>query len=223
MQGYYRPVGSMVFVIYFSLTLLLLDGTGGEVSAVGAQPTWPPCGEVGVLGGLDGAVALYDTPENRIIRLTLPAGRVVRVQGEAWHGGRRWCLVAPPEGAGAGWVPSHVLAALETTEPHFGAFRFCAGSVAAPAPLCGTRLPLPDDGLWLHWEYRALQPGDQLQRVLLVNQERYQSPLLIWSGAERGEALVNLLDHHPRLEPGIWTMQFLVNGKLIEEAQVEIR
>ncbi|MBA3531452.1 MAG: hypothetical protein H0T73_05970 [Ardenticatenales bacterium] len=223
MQGFYRPLGSLLFVIYVSLTLLLINGTGGERSVVGAQISPAPCVEGGMLVGLDGAVALYDTPENGIIRFTLPTGQIVQVLDEVQQRGERWCLIAPLNEAGMGWVPSTLLTALNIMPVRFGNFRFCEGSAAGPGRVCDQSLPRSAAGLWLRWEYSGLRPGDQVQRVLIIHQERYQTPLTVWSGAPYGQQLVNLLDHHPRPEPGTWTVQFFVNGILIQETQVEIR
>lgn len=172
-----------------------------------------------------GRLELYDRPGGERVTLSLEEGALVRVRvvQSAEVDGVPWFKIELVEGKGRGWLPSEQLSLNVTPERSFSHFQFCQGTVARPMGPCGSSLAWPLDGLWLTWHYHGLEPNDMIQRVLIVNGERFQGAPTLWVGPSTGEQLVNLFDEHrPRLEPGLWTVQFYVNGALVNEASLNL-
>lgn len=171
----------------------------------------------------NGQLQLREAPGSEQISVIVAEGVMVEAKllERRWVGEQDWFLLALVDRPGQGWVPSETLSLTVSPARSFGDFRFCLGDSAGPNGPCGTSLSLPERALWLSWSFHGLERGDTVQRVLVVNGERYQLPPEAWQGAADGQQLVNLLaDHSPRVETGLWTVQFHVNGDLVGEASV---
>lgn len=166
---------------------------------------------------------LYDSPGGALL-FTVEMGSLVVIEEARTVAGTQWFLVVLNDSERRGWVPTEGLSVSVTPEVTFDDFRFCPGTAAAPGEPCGRELPIDSEGIWLRWHYKGLKAGDEVQRVLLINGERYQSQPATWDGASTGEQLVNLrAEHAPRMEPGIWVVEFFVNQRLVGETSVWVR
>jgi hypothetical protein len=180
-------------------------------------------GAVMVVVGMEGEIPLFHDPCRPAAR-TIPVGTLVHVVDEVTNAcGRHMVLVELRNGGGRGWVAAGVLADPNATGPIFGAFRLCAGDARGPAVPCGAAVAFAPQGMWLSWDFAGLKQGDIVQRVLVVNGQRFQSPPVRWSGAAAGRQLVNVVEGQPALAPGLWTVQFIVNGKPASQATFEVR
>lgn len=175
----------------------------------------------------DGKIVFYDQPSGDSHTLTVEKNTLVeaRLIGETRVGNVEWFRLEVPElQSGGGWVMSDEMTIYTGPAYTFDSFVFSAGTAAGPVGPSGSSLALPFDGLWLEWEYAGLKEGDVVQRTLWVNGEQYGTKPITWSGPSEGRQLVNLIDeHNPRVEAGIWTVEFIVNGETVTETTVQIR
>lgn len=170
-----------------------------------------------------GPLQVYDQPGGTLL-FTAEPGALVVIEEARLVADIQWFLVTMVEDGRRGWVPTAGLTIEVAPMRRFDSFRFCEGSAAAPAAPCGRELSLQAEAIWLHWNYAGLKAGDKVQRVLVINGERYQSSPVAWGGASSGEQLVNLLaEPSPRREAGAWIVEFFVNDELTSQTSVLVR
>ncbi len=204
--------------------------------SAGADVAPSPTAEAVGTGGADflkGVPLLLVAPEGRLDLFGGPGGQVigsldhgtlVRIVEVRMVGETQWFLVEVEGGKGRGWLPTEGLTIEMAPAISFDHFVFCTGDAAGPGFLCGRELPLATEALWLRWSFQGLREGDELQRVLVMESERFQSPPQRWDGPASGEQLVNLMaDHELPKKPGVWVVEFFVNGKVVGETSVWLR
>lgn len=179
-------------------------------------------GVVLLLTSPNGKVDLFDNPETRVSRFTVPAGTLAVVVDWAQNGTGFWYLVRLDDQS-QGWVPAEAVAKVGAQGPAFHHFTFCEGEVAAPNGLCGNQLSLNTAALWLRWDYAGLTHQDVVQQILIVDGERYQTEPMAWNGPATGQHLMNLLDLAPRRSTGLWTVWFVVNGEFAGATSVRMQ
>lgn len=172
----------------------------------------------------DGSLTLYDRAGGSQGVHTVEQGTVVRIIGAEKVASTTWFHVELAESGAQGWVATTELTVEVAVSPRFDSFLFCAGDASGPSGPCGSELPLEAEAIWLRWRFQGLQPGDKVQRLLIVEGERYAAPPESWQGPASGEQLVELRgSHQPRPERGAWVVEIFVNDQLAGESSVWVR
>lgn len=169
---------------------------GGGADMLAAQ------GQSQVLG-LDGSVPLFVEPCAPATGESLTVGEQVQLLGKRLVCGQMWYRVRSEAGQ-EGWLPCSVLA--QPDQP-------CLAE--------GAILLDGDEALFVA-HLSGMTPGMRVQYLLTVNDERYTLPLQVWEEGERGVVQLPLAAFEPRLEPGRWTVQLLIEGQIVGEITIEV-